>query len=80
MRKTNSKTLVNLSPGEHGVVRKIRGGQGTRRNLENLGVREGTGIKVISRHFKGGPVVIMSGSTRVAIGFGMASKVLVETG
>ncbi|MFO7916389.1 MAG: FeoA family protein [Candidatus Krumholzibacteriales bacterium] len=80
MKGTNIRTLVNLSPGEHGVVKGIRGGQGVRRNLENLGVREGARIKVISRHFKGGPVVIMSGSTRVALGFGMASKVLVEAG
>ncbi|MBD3179631.1 MAG: ferrous iron transport protein A [Candidatus Latescibacteria bacterium] len=72
------QTLVNLNPGESGVVRGVIGGQGVRRNLENLGVRKGSRIKVISRHFKGGPVVIRTGSTRVAIGFGMASKVRVR--
>lgn len=78
MEKTESKTLVNLSPGDQGVVRGVAGGQGVRRNLENLGVRKGSRIKVISRHFKGGPVVIMAGNTKVAIGFGMARKVLVR--
>jgi ferrous iron transport protein A len=77
MNKKSNRKLAGLNPGEEGIVREIRGGKGVRKNLENLGVREGSKIKVISRHFGGGPVVILAGSTRVALGAGMAGKVMV---
>jgi len=71
-------SITDLRPGQEGVVTGARGGPGVMKNLENLGIRPGVKIKVVSRHFMKGPVVIMVGSSRVAVGFGMARKIRVR--
>ncbi len=78
MKTGNLIPLVKLNRGEEGIIGSINGGQGMRKNLENLGVREGVKIKVISRHYMKGPVVILIGKSRVAIGFGMARRIMVQ--
>ena len=70
--------LAQLKPGESGVVMEIQGGHGVSRRLHSLGIREGKKITKLSAHFWRGPVTIKAGHTQVAIGFGMASKVIVE--
>ena len=79
MKKTKT-TLVDLKPGDEAVISGVDGGHGIITNMENLGIRQGVGVKVVSRHFMKGPIVVMAGSSRVAIGFGMAKKILVEPG
>ncbi|HMA77380.1 MAG TPA: FeoA family protein [Candidatus Krumholzibacteriaceae bacterium] len=76
--KKNTKTLVNLKPGDRAMVTGVDGGLGLVKNLENLGIRPGVGVKVVSRHFMRGPVVVLVGNSRVAIGFGMAKKIVTE--
>lgn len=72
------QNLTQLKPGESGIVLEIHGGHGLSRRLHNLGIREGKKITKISSHFWRGPVTVKAGHTKVAIGFGMASKVAVE--
>lgn len=72
-------SLTDMKPGETGKVSSIRGGFGVGRNLENMGIRTGTRIKKVSQQAMGGPVIVQAGNTQVAMGFGMAGKVLVET-
>lgn len=79
MKKTKT-TLVDLKPGDEAVISGVDGGHGIITNMENLGIRLGVGVKVVSRHFMKGPVVVLAGSSRVAIGFGMAKKIVVEPG
>ncbi len=64
--------------GKEGRVVSIGGGMGLRRRLEALGVRVGVKIKKTSAHFMRGPVVVRTGNTEVAIGYGMARRVMVE--
>jgi ferrous iron transport protein A len=45
--------------------------------LEVIGVRPGVMIEKLTGSFFGGPVVIRIGNMRLAIGHGMASKVMV---
>jgi ferrous iron transport protein A len=70
--------LVELKSGQEGTIDSIDGGHGMRKNLQNLGVREGVKVKLINRHFMKGPVVILIGKSRVAIGFGMARRIMVR--
>jgi len=45
-----------------------------------MGIRPGVLLEKISGQPFGGPVVVQVGNNRIALGFGMACKVQVETG
>ncbi len=72
------KTLVEMLPGEEGVVKNVAGGRGMVRRLYCMGIFPGQRIKKLSGIGRGGPVVVEVMRTKVAIGFGMASRILVE--
>ncbi|RKX70180.1 ferrous iron transport protein A [candidate division WOR-3 bacterium] len=71
-------TLTELKPGDEGIVMGISGGRGMMRKLESLGIRIGVKIKKISSQLMGGPVIVQVGNTRVAIGYGMAHRILIR--
>lgn len=71
-------SLVQLRAGQSGKVVSIEGGMGFQNKLNNLGVREGVVVKKQTGVFAQGPLVIRIGSTEVALGRGMASRVMVE--
>ena len=71
-------SLARMRAGQKGRIVRISGGHGLVRRLEALGIRQGTEIKKISEQWMKGPVLLQYGSSQVALGFGMASKVLVE--
>ncbi|HID32844.1 MAG TPA: ferrous iron transport protein A [bacterium (Candidatus Stahlbacteria)] len=71
-------SLSDLKAGEDAVVASIKGGRGMIRKLESLGIRPGGRLKKISSQLMGGPVVVQVGNTQVAIGFGMARRILVK--
>jgi len=70
--------LTQMEEGRSGIVVEIMGGIGALRRLELLGVRVGRKITKISGMFMRGPVTVQVDHTQVGIGFGMASKVIVE--
>ena len=70
--------IIQLQPGEKGVVVDIQGGWGLIRKLDALGIRRGVKIMKISSQFLRGPVIIQVGGTQVAIGFGMAKRIIVD--
>ena len=70
--------LTQLKPGKHGTVIRVEGGYGATRRIHSMGIREGKKVTKMSSHFWGGPQVIRVGHSRVAMGFGMARKVIVE--
>jgi ferrous iron transport protein A len=75
------KSTIQLSAmknGQRGKVVDIQGGQGLQKRLEALGVRLDQHITKTSGPFMKGPVTLRVGNAQVALGFGMASKVLVE--
>ncbi len=71
-------SLTHMEAGQSGIVAEIEGGIGARRRLELLGVRVGRKITKISGMFMRGPVIVQVDHAQVGIGFGMASKVMVE--
>jgi len=70
--------LLDLKDSGLATVVEIGGGHGIRNRLLSLGIREGVAIMVISAARGHGPVVLGLGQNRVAIGHGMAAKIMVE--
>ncbi len=70
--------LSRMEAGQSGTVVEITGGHGLVRRLEALGIRTGKKVTKISSMLFRGPVMVKVDSSQVAIGFGMASRVIVE--
>ncbi len=68
--------LVNIHRGEVKVV-GIQAGRGAQCRLAQLGILPGKIIEVLSNPSHG-PVVVRCDNSRFMIGFGLASKVMVE--
>ena len=71
-------TLRQMPSGRSGKVVEIQGGVELFNRLSALGVRPGKKITKVSSMLMRGPVTIQSGNTRLAIGFGMANRIIVE--
>ncbi|HAX61083.1 MAG TPA: ferrous iron transport protein A [Elusimicrobia bacterium] len=72
-------SLLHLEKNNSAKIVKIEGGTGFHKKLESLGLRHGVKIKKLSSSVFGGPVVIRVGRTHIAIGKGMANKIIVNT-
>lgn len=70
--------LAEMRRQEKGRVVSIQGGFGLVRRLAALGIRPGVIVTKVSSRFMGGPVIVRIGNTELALGFGMARKVVVE--
>ncbi|MBA7505029.1 hypothetical protein ES705_03607 [subsurface metagenome] len=70
--------LTRMRQGERGKVVDIQGGWGLLRKMETLGIKQGTEIVKVSSQLMRGPITIRVGNTQVAIGFGMARRIMVE--
>lgn len=70
--------LTKLRTGQSGIVADIAGGYGAVRRLGLLGIRVGRKITKVSSMFMRGPVTVRVDRTQLGIGFGMASKIIVE--
>ncbi|UCD54584.1 MAG: ferrous iron transport protein A [Dehalococcoidia bacterium] len=67
-----------MQPRQSGIVFQIQGGHGLINRLNALGIRPGQKIIKTGSTLMRGPVTIKVGSAQVAIGFGMADKIIVE--
>lgn len=75
----NGKRLTELKAGTSGTVVAIDGGTGLTKRLDALGIRPGVNITKRSSQLLRGPVTIAVGSSQVAIGHGMAKRILLQT-
>jgi ferrous iron transport protein A len=71
--------VSKMKPGQTGKIIEIQGGQGLNARLGALGIIPGRKLTKISEMLMRGPVTIKTGNTQVAIGHGMADKIIVET-
>ncbi len=71
-------TLRQMQSGQSGKVVQVQGGYGLVNRLNALEIRPGKKITKVSSMLMRGPVTIQVGNARVAIGFGMANKIIVE--
>jgi len=91
MKEMRQITVRQMQPGQSGTVVEILGGHSPHRGrghgghghgfvdrLQSLGIRPGKRITKVSGMFMRGPVTLQVGRAQVAIGYGMAGKILVE--
>lgn len=71
--------LTQMAQGEDGEVVEIQGGVGIAKRLEALGIRTGVRVKKVSSQLFRGPVIIQLDNTQLAIGYGVAKKIIVKT-
>ena len=70
--------LTQLKEGQAGIVVDIEGGVGLTRRLESLGVRVGKRVTKVSSQLMRGPITIRIGNSQIAVGFGMARKIMLR--
>jgi ferrous iron transport protein A len=72
------KDLTQINKGKTVKVVEITGGQQFQKKIDAIGLRIGSRIVKLSTQVMNGPVTIKIGSTKLAIGHGMAKKILVD--
>ena len=70
--------LNQMEKGENGLIVEIKGGISFFSRLESMNIRVGKRITKLSAMFRRGPITIRLDNTQLALGFGMANKILVE--
>ena len=71
--------LTHIKANHKGKVVEITGGTNLYHRLMNMGVYKGKEVTKLSHIGLRGPVVIKSGRSILALGHGVAAKVIVET-
>jgi ferrous iron transport protein A len=74
-RVSSPRPLADMPVGSAAVVAEIAGGRELHRKLRALGIRVGVRVRV--EHRRGSGRVVSAGSTRIALGGGIAEKLLV---
>ncbi len=72
------RPLSALPGGTRAVVTALTGGRGFLDRVVNMGLSVGRELEVLRGAGMGGPVLIATGETRLAIGYGMAQRILVQ--
>lgn len=67
--------LAMAQEGERLRIHLLRGGKGLEHRLTSLGLNVGSELTVSQR--EGGNLVVLRGETRIALGAGMAHKIMV---
>ena len=78
MHQNEQLTLAEMRTGQTGTVVGVLAGHGLIRRLDALGIRPGKKVTKISSTLFRGPVILRVDNTQVAVGFGMARKIIVE--
>jgi ferrous iron transport protein A len=68
--------LTAVNPGQKVTLIDIQGGRGLRSKLYSMGLIPGVKLTIVGN--RGGPIMIAVNDTRLALGFGMARKIIVE--
>jgi len=74
----NYKTLDHIERSNEVIVQKIEGGWGLRQRLNQMGIHVGDTILVKRSGILGGPIHIQIHGMDVALGRGMARKIIVK--
>lgn len=70
--------LTALPPGQAGQVARIQGGRGVALRLARLGIRPGAVVRMVNRGPFAGPLLVEVEGMRVALGRGVARRILVR--
>ncbi|MCU0462445.1 MAG: ferrous iron transport protein A [Bacteroidales bacterium] len=76
--KGKSISLADLENGQTGIIISMYDGKKASKRLADLGLKPGTEITVRSRTLFSGPVQIEVNGSRLVLGRGLASKIVVK--
>lgn len=76
--KGNSLRLADLEDGQTGVIVSVLGGKMLTKRLADLGITPGKDVRVIRKTLFSGPVQVEVAGSKLVIGWGLASKIMVE--
>jgi ferrous iron transport protein A len=68
--------LTTINPGQQVTLVDIQGGRRLRSKLYSMGLIPGVKLTLMGN--SGGPIMIAVNDTRLALGFGMAQKIMVK--
>jgi ferrous iron transport protein A len=71
-------TLIEMEKGQRATVLQLKGGHGLVNRLNALGILPGKKITKVSAMLMRGPVTVEVDRVQIAIGFGMARKIVVR--
>ena len=71
--------LTKAKANQKGKVAEINAGRGLENRLMSMGIYVGREITKLSQFALRGPVAVKVGSAVFALGYGMASKIIIET-
>jgi ferrous iron transport protein A len=77
-KRKDTMHLTELMEGESGIIFTIAGGKMSAKRLADLGLNPGTEIRIIRKALFTGPVQIEACGSRLVLGRGLASKIMVE--
>ena len=75
----NKTALTEMEDGQTGIIVSVLGGKVLTKRLADLGITSGTEVRIIRRTLFSGPVQVEVAGSRLVLGNGLASKILVET-
>jgi ferrous iron transport protein A len=78
MDQNGQLTLAEMRTGQTGTVVEVLGGHGLIRRLDALDIRPGKKVTKINSTLFHGPVTLRVDNAQVAVGFGVARKIVVE--
>ena len=71
-------SLIQIKANHKGKVVEILGGGNLQNKLMNMGVYKGKEVTKLSHIGLRGPVVVKAGRTILALGHGVATKIIIE--
>ncbi|HCI56109.1 MAG TPA: FeoA family protein [Bacteroidales bacterium] len=69
--------LTDMKEGQSGIIFEIDGGRTATKRVADLGLTPGTEIKVVRKTLFSGPVQIEANGSKLVLGKGLASKIMV---
>ncbi|HNR40632.1 MAG TPA: FeoA family protein [Bacteroidales bacterium] len=70
-------SLIEVEDGQTGIIVSVVGGKNLTKRLADLGLVSGTEIKVIRKALFSGPLQVEVSGSRLVLGRGLASKIMV---
>ena len=71
-------SLSDREDGKTGIIVSVLGGKMLTKRLADLGITAGKEVKVIRKTLFSGPVQVEVAGSKLVIGWGLASKIMVE--
>ena len=71
-------SILELEVGMKGKILEIRGGRNVKQRLTDLGLTVGTEIILLDKSPFTGPILLLVRGSRLAIGRGIATKIIVQ--